>query len=88
VTKSEVKNLEERVRGLDHQSSSTDEVGGAHMYWLVCHLTEEERFEACMCIKRLETDQGDKEAEERMRGLLEKAQIRGDAHPGLEDSER
>jgi len=81
MTKSEVKKLEERVRGLDHQSSSTDGAGDARMDWLIHHLTEEEQSEACTCIKRLETDQGDKEAEERMRGLLEKAQIRGDARP-------
>jgi hypothetical protein len=51
------------------------------MAWLVSHLTEEERFEGSRCIKRLETDQGDKEAEERMHELLAKAEVRGDARP-------
>jgi hypothetical protein len=81
VTKSEVKNLEKRVRGLDHKTSSTDDAGGARMAWLVSHLTEEERVEGSRCIKRLETDQGDKEAEERMHELLAKAEIRGDTRP-------
>ena len=78
MTKSEVKNLEKRVRGLDQQSSSTDDAGSARMDWLVSHLTEEERFEAVTCIKRLETDEGDKEAEERIRVLLVEAERRGD----------
>jgi len=81
VTKSEIKNLEKRVRGIDPQSSSTDDAAGARMDWLVSHLTEEERFEAATYIKRHETDQQDKEAEERMHGLLAKAEVRGNARP-------
>jgi len=49
------------------------------MHWLVSHLTEDERWETVTCIKRLETDQGDKEAEDRMRELLAKAEARGNA---------
>ena len=81
MTKSEVKNLEKRVRGLGHGSSPTDDAESDRMAWLVFHMTEEEKSEACTCIRRLETDQGDKEAEERMRGLFEKARVRGEARP-------
>jgi hypothetical protein len=48
------------------------------MAWLFHHLTEQERFEVATCIKRLETDQGDKQAEERIRVLLVEAERRGD----------
>jgi len=78
MTKSEVKNLEKRVRGLDPQSSSTDDARDAHMDWLVSHWTDEERWEAAMCFKRLMADEGDKEAEERIRVLLVEAERRGD----------
>ena len=78
MSKSAVKNLEKRLTKLDRKTSSTDDADNARMHWLVSHLTEDERWETVTCIKRLETDQGDKEAKARMRGLLEKAQIRGD----------
>ena len=81
MTKHEIKSLEERVHRLDGkpEESTAHYEAEARMSWLIHHLTDEEHMQLARLIRKLESNQLDKAAQDEARELQRKAEERADA---------
>jgi hypothetical protein len=82
LTKHEIKSLEERVHRLDGkpEESTAHYEAEARMSWLIHHLTDEEHMQLARLIRKLESNQLDKAAQDEARELQRKAEERAAAN--------